>query len=75
MTGTVGAFFERKGFGFIRRPAGEKDIFFHVSNVEGRVNLAEGMQVEYQIKQTAKGPEAVSIQPTDRTDSDEHNSQ
>ncbi len=46
MTGTVKFFNDSKGFGFITNEETGKDIFVHVSNLNG-VELREGDQVEY----------------------------
>jgi CspA family cold shock protein len=61
-TGTVKFFNDQKGFGFISRPDGD-DVFVHFSNIEGtgRRTLLEGLQVEFEIAQGRKGPEAVSV--------------
>jgi uncharacterized membrane protein YsdA (DUF1294 family)/cold shock CspA family protein len=56
-----------RGFGFIRpdgAPAGSnRDIFVHVSEVEGRKNLHPGQRVSYRVMQTEKGPAAVAVHP------------
>jgi uncharacterized membrane protein YsdA (DUF1294 family)/cold shock CspA family protein len=54
-----------RGFGFIR-PDGSpeesnRDIFVHVSEVEGRKNLHAGQRVTYHVTQTAKGPAAIAV--------------
>ena len=61
-TGTVKFFNDQKGFGFISRE-GEQDIFVHFSNIEGsgRKTLLEGQQVEFEIGEGRKGPEAVGV--------------
>jgi CspA family cold shock protein len=61
-TGTVKFFNDQKGFGFISRPDGD-DVFVHFSNIEGtgRRTLLDGQQVEFEIAQGRKGPEAVSV--------------
>jgi uncharacterized membrane protein YsdA (DUF1294 family)/cold shock CspA family protein len=54
-----------RGFGFIRpngAPDGvSRDIFVHVSDVEGRKNLHPGQHVSYRVTQTDKGPAAVAV--------------
>ena len=52
-----------KGFGFIVRDRGGKDIFLHVSalNRAGLGDLAEGQRVAVDMVEGNKGPEAVSI--------------
>jgi uncharacterized membrane protein YsdA (DUF1294 family)/cold shock CspA family protein len=56
-----------RGFGFIRpdnTPDGSnRDIFVHVSEVEGRRNLHPGQRVSYRVTQTEKGLAAVAVRP------------
>lgn len=61
-TGTVKFFNDQKGFGFISRE-GDQDIFVHFSNIEGsgRKTLLEGQQVEFEVGEGRKGPEATSV--------------
>jgi CspA family cold shock protein len=62
-TGTVKFFNSEKGFGFISRPDNEKDVFVHFSNVQGTgyKTLDEGQQVEFDIVDGKKGPEAQNV--------------
>jgi CspA family cold shock protein len=61
--GTVKWFNTEKGFGFIAPSNGGKDVFVHISAVErsGFGSLAEGESVRVEVRQGAKGPEAVSL--------------
>ena len=61
-TGTVKWFNDAKGYGFISRDAGE-DVFVHFSAIEGSGfrSLKEGQQVEFEVEQGAKGPQAVRV--------------
>lgn len=61
-TGTVKFFNDEKGFGFISRPDGD-DVFVHFSNIEGtgRRTLLDGQDVEFEIGQGRKGPEAINV--------------
>jgi len=60
--GTVKWFNGDKGFGFIERADGD-DVFVHFSEIEGTgfKNLAEGQQVEFEVAQGPKGPQATRV--------------
>ena len=62
-TGTVKFFNIEKGFGFITPTNGEKDVFVHYSNLagDGYKSLDEGQQVEFDVAQGRKGPEAQNV--------------
>lgn len=53
-----------RGFGFIDT-GGEKDMFFHSSNVEGARfdELQEGQRVSYTEGEGPKGPRAENVTP------------
>ena len=61
--GTVKWFNDQKGFGFITREDGEKDVFVHHSgiNASGFKSLKEGDKVEFDMVQGAKGPAAERV--------------
>ena len=52
-----------KGFGFIVRDSGGKDIFAHISalNRGGLNEILEGQRVTVDMVEGAKGPEAISV--------------
>jgi len=62
-TGTVKWFNDSKGFGFITRVDGEKDVFCHHSAIQGDgfKSLAEGDKVEFDVVQGQKGPAAENV--------------
>ena len=63
ITGTVKWFNDSKGFGFITREDGEKDVFVHHSAIkgEGYKSLSEGDQVEFEVVDGQKGPAADNV--------------
>ena len=62
MKGTVKWFNKEKGFGFITGEDG-KDVFAHFSQIqkEGFKVLFEGQEVEFEITEGQKGPQASNI--------------
>ena len=62
MKGTVNCFNNQKGYGFISDEQGN-DVFVHYSglNMEGFKSLDEGAQVEFDVVNGAKGPQATNV--------------
>ena len=63
MTGTVKWLNDSKGFGFVTRDDGEKDVFVHHSAIQGEgfKSLAEGEKVEFDVVHGQKGPAAENV--------------
>jgi CspA family cold shock protein len=62
MLGKVKWFNQEKGFGFIEREDGD-DVFVHFSaiNEDGFKTLAEGQDVEFEIVEGPRGPQAANV--------------
>ncbi|ADH98590.1 cold shock domain-containing protein [Salisediminibacterium selenitireducens] len=62
MQGKVKWFNAEKGFGFIEREDGE-DVFVHYSAIdqEGFKTLDEGQDVEFEVVEGARGPQASNV--------------
>lgn len=60
--GTVKWFNNQKGFGFISDEEGN-DVFVHYTglDMEGFKSLTEGQEVEYDVVDGAKGPQATNV--------------
>ena len=62
ITGKVKWFNNSKGYGFIEHP-GSSDIFVHYSAIQGDgfKTLEEGQEVEFEVTQGPKGPQAEKV--------------
>jgi len=61
--GTVKWFNSEKGFGFIAPAGGGDDVFVHYSEIQGNGfrSLEENQQVEFEVGQGQKGPQAMGV--------------
>ena len=66
--GKIKWFSDLKGYGFIETGQG-KDVFVHFSAIqqEGHKSLLEGQEVEYQLGDGPKGPQAEKVVPRSLT--------
>jgi CspA family cold shock protein len=63
--GTVKWFNPSKGYGFIAQAEGD-DVFVHISALQGdNPTLAEGQNVQFDIVQGRKGPQAANVRPVE----------
>lgn len=62
MRGTVKWFNAEKGYGFIQVDGGD-DVFVHFSAIQGEgfKTLDEGQEVEFEITQGNRGPQAANV--------------
>ncbi len=60
--GTVKWFNDAKGYGFISRSSGE-DVFVHFTSIQGEGfrTLAEGEEVEFELRETERGLQAANV--------------
>ena len=63
VVGTVKWFDTKKGFGFIARKDGGKDVFVHYTGIvgNGHRDLAEGENVQFDVVISDRGPKAANV--------------
>ncbi|OHA18557.1 MAG: cold-shock protein [Candidatus Taylorbacteria bacterium RIFCSPHIGHO2_01_FULL_46_22b] len=61
--GTIARIIADKGFGFIKRTSGGKDLFFHSNELQNVKieELREGDKVTFEVADSPKGPNAVKV--------------
>ncbi len=66
LKGKIKWYNSKKGYGFIEREDGEKDVFVHASAVRdaGLKFLNEGDALTFDVENAEKGPAAVNLQKT-----------
>ena len=67
LAGKVKWFNDVKGYGFITRDDGEKDVFVHfsaIANAKGRATLAPDQAVTFELVETTKGTAAHDVRPS-----------
>jgi CspA family cold shock protein len=77
LKGKVKWFNNAKGYGFIGREDGSPDVFVHYSSIqsEGYKSLQEGDDVEFEIAQGQKGPQAENVVRVGSTENTENATQ
>jgi CspA family cold shock protein len=67
--GKVKWFDAQKGFGFIERD-GQRDVFVHFSSIQeqGYRSLNDGEEVEYELAETERGPQAQNVRRTQKVE-------
>ena len=67
LTGLVKWFNTRKGYGFISREDGGRDVFVHYSSIvvpdDSFRDLREGQRVEFILSESERGPVALDVKP------------
>ena len=62
LKGTVNWFHQRKGYGFLTLENGT-DVFVHYKSIQGEgiKTLTKGQNVEFEIRDGLRGPQAVNV--------------
>jgi CspA family cold shock protein len=62
MKGNIKRWFDYKGYGFIDVEGQEKDMFVHTSDIKGFSSPKIGDEVEFEVRESEKGPRAVNVE-------------
>lgn len=57
--------FNLRGYGFIQPDGSRCQVYFHITQVAGRLTLREGDRVSFETEQHDKGDRAVKVQLLD----------
>ena len=61
MRGKIARWFDFRGFGFIDVEGQEQDVFVHSSDINGFTTPHVGDTVDFEIRESPKGPRAVNV--------------
>jgi cold shock CspA family protein len=59
--GKIARWFEYRGYGFIDVDGQTDDIFVHSSDIKGLSSPTVGDEVEFDVRESDKGPRAVNV--------------
>jgi CspA family cold shock protein len=62
LKGTIARWFNYRGFGFIDVEGQTKDVFVHTSDLKGVSEPEVGNTVEFEVRDSFKGPRAVDVE-------------
>jgi len=62
MKGKIARWLDSRGYGFINVEGQEKDIFVHTNDVKGSSSPKIGDEVEFEVRESDKGPRAVNVE-------------
>ncbi len=61
MKGKIARWFEYRGYGFIDVDGQTDDVFVHTSDIKGLSSPTVGDEVEFDVRESDKGPRAVNV--------------
>jgi CspA family cold shock protein len=61
LKGSVKRWLDGRGYGFIQPESGGDDVFVHHSGLISVYDLKEGLEVEFEVEDTPRGPRAVDV--------------
>jgi cold shock CspA family protein len=59
--GKIARWFEYRGYGFIDVDGQTDDVFVHSSDIKGLSSPTVGDEVEFDVRESDKGPRAVNV--------------